>query len=96
MFRGVTARTVVSLLAVVLHGPQVFASTASFASARTARHAMGKSQPGIKPSGKGRCATRSPPAGTPAATGTRSVPWAPATGTALPPTAHPRHPTVRT
>ncbi|PNG23647.1 hypothetical protein C1J00_02825 [Streptomyces cahuitamycinicus] len=52
MFRGVTPRTVVSLLAAVLLGLQVFVSTASFASAHTARHAAAKSQPGIKPSGK--------------------------------------------
>ncbi|UGY91914.1 hypothetical protein [Streptomyces gobiensis] len=52
MFRGTTARTVVSILAAVLLGLQVFAPTASFASAHTARHAVAKSQPGIKPSGK--------------------------------------------
>lgn len=51
MFRGTTARTVVSILAAVLLGLQVFASTASFASAHTARHAAAESQPGIKPSG---------------------------------------------
>lgn len=52
MFRGATARTVVSILAAVLLGLQVFAPTAAFASAHTARHAVAKSQPGIKPSGK--------------------------------------------
>ncbi|WP_171116320.1 MULTISPECIES: hypothetical protein [unclassified Streptomyces] len=52
MFRGTTARTVVSVLAAVLLGLQGFASTASFASAHTARHAVAKGQPGIKPSGK--------------------------------------------
>ncbi|GGT62953.1 hypothetical protein GCM10014713_65300 [Streptomyces purpureus] len=52
MFRGVTVRTVVSLVAAVLLGLQVFASTAAFASAHMARHAVAKSQPGIKPSGK--------------------------------------------
>ncbi|MBC2905408.1 hypothetical protein [Streptomyces cupreus] len=52
MFRGATARTVVSILAAVLLGLQVFASTASFASAHTARHAVAKGQPGIKSSGK--------------------------------------------
>ncbi|MGN9758123.1 hypothetical protein [Streptomyces sp. SD31] len=52
MFRSATARTVASILAAVLLGLQVFASTASFASAHTARHAVAKGQPGIKPSGK--------------------------------------------
>ncbi|MDO0911247.1 hypothetical protein QQM39_10380 [Streptomyces sp. DT2A-34] len=52
MFRGTTVRTVVSVLAAVLLGLQVFASTASFASAHTTRHAVAKGQPGIKPSGK--------------------------------------------
>lgn len=52
MFRGTTARTVVSILAAVLLGLQAFAPTAAFASAHTARHTVAKSQPGIKPSGK--------------------------------------------
>ncbi|MDN0197348.1 hypothetical protein [Streptomyces sp. S.PNR 29] len=52
MFRGTTARTVVSLLAAVLLALQFFAPTASFASAHTARHAVAKGQPGIKPSGQ--------------------------------------------
>jgi hypothetical protein len=52
MFRGTTARTVVSLLAAVLLALQFFAPTASFASAHTARHAMAKDQSGIKHSGK--------------------------------------------
>lgn len=52
MFRGATARTVVSFLAAVLLGLQVFASTASFAFAHTARHSVAKGQPVLKPSGK--------------------------------------------
>ncbi|MFD3663697.1 hypothetical protein ACFWVF_24475 [Streptomyces sp. NPDC058659] len=47
-----TARTLVSILASVLLGLQVFAPTPSFASAHTAHHAMAESQPGIKPSGQ--------------------------------------------
>ncbi|GAA2591002.1 hypothetical protein [Streptomyces sp. LARHCF252] len=41
-----------SILAAVLLGLQAFASTASFASAHAARHAVATGQPGIKPSGK--------------------------------------------
>ncbi|WP_411147462.1 hypothetical protein [Streptomyces sp. A30] len=52
MFRGTTSRTVVSILAAVLLGLQLFAPTAAFASAHTARHAVAKGQPGIKHSGK--------------------------------------------
>ncbi len=52
MFRGTTARTAISFLAAVLLGLQVFALTASFTSAHTARHAVAKGQHGIKPSGK--------------------------------------------
>ncbi|CAL9291460.1 hypothetical protein ABZ568_42160 [Streptomyces olindensis] len=51
MFRGTTARTVVSLLAAVLIALQFFAPTASFASAHTPSQAEAKAQPGIKPSG---------------------------------------------
>ncbi|NUP20370.1 MAG: hypothetical protein HOZ81_30655 [Streptomyces sp.] len=52
MFRGTTARTVVSLLAAVLLALQFFAPTASFAHAHTVSQAKAKAQPGIKPSGK--------------------------------------------
>lgn len=52
MFRGTTARTMVSILAAALLSLQVFAYTASFASAHTTRHTVAKGQPGIKPSGK--------------------------------------------
>ncbi|MET9384135.1 hypothetical protein ABZY09_24385 [Streptomyces sp. NPDC002928] len=52
MFRGTTARAVVSLLATVLLTLSFFAPTASFASAHTARHAEAKAQPGFKPTGK--------------------------------------------
>nr|WP_030554160.1 hypothetical protein [Streptomyces exfoliatus] len=52
MFRGATARTLVSILASVLLGLQVFAPTSSFASAHTAPHVMTRSQPGINPSGQ--------------------------------------------
>ncbi|MEV6179545.1 hypothetical protein ACIHAR_17185 [Streptomyces sp. NPDC052016] len=51
MFRGVTARTVVSILAAVLLALPFFAPTSSFARAHTARQAEAKAQPGIKPSG---------------------------------------------
>ncbi|MDX3233555.1 hypothetical protein PV419_50085 [Streptomyces sp. ME19-01-6] len=52
MFRGTTARTVVSILAAVLLALQFFASTASFAHAHTVSQAKAKAQPGIKLSGK--------------------------------------------
>lgn len=52
MFRGTTARTVVSILAAVLLALQFFAPTASFAQAHTVSQAEAKAQPGIKLSGK--------------------------------------------
>ena len=52
MFRGKTARTVVTLLTAVLFALQFFAPTATFATAHTARHAEAKAQPGFKLSGK--------------------------------------------
>jgi hypothetical protein len=52
MFRGTTARTVVSVLAAVLLALQFFAPTASFAHAHTISQAKAKAQPGIKLSGK--------------------------------------------
>nr|WSY50897.1 hypothetical protein OG999_12770 [Streptomyces sp. NBC_00886] len=52
MFRGKTARTVITLLTAVLLALQFFAPTASFASAHTARHAEAKAQPGPKLGGK--------------------------------------------
>jgi hypothetical protein len=52
MFRGKTARTVVTLLTLVLFALQFFASTESFAPAHTVRHAEAKAQPGLKLSGK--------------------------------------------
>ncbi|MET9971718.1 hypothetical protein ABZZ80_38930 [Streptomyces sp. NPDC006356] len=52
MFRGTTARTVVSLVAAVLLALQFFAPGASFAHAHTVSQAEAKAQPGIKLSGK--------------------------------------------
>lgn len=52
MFRGTTARTVVSILAAVLLALQFFAPTAHFAEAHTVSQAEAKAQPGIKLSGK--------------------------------------------
>ncbi|MFF9804805.1 hypothetical protein ACF1G5_06680 [Streptomyces coeruleorubidus] len=52
MYRGTTARTVVSILAAVLLALQFFAPTASFASAHTPREVEAKTQPGTEPSGK--------------------------------------------
>ncbi|MFI6409050.1 hypothetical protein [Streptomyces sp. NPDC050548] len=52
MFRGRTARTVVTLLTAVLLALPFFAPMESFAPAHTARHAEAKAQPGLKPSGK--------------------------------------------
>ncbi|MFJ8595379.1 hypothetical protein [Streptomyces sp. NPDC093598] len=52
MFRGTTARTVVSILAAVLLALQFFAPTASFASAHTHGQTEANAQPGTKPSGK--------------------------------------------
>ncbi|MFF7314505.1 hypothetical protein [Streptomyces sp. NPDC008137] len=51
MYRGTTARTVVSLLAAALLALQFFAPTAPFASAHTPRKAVAKAQPGAEPSG---------------------------------------------
>ncbi|MFJ1809423.1 MULTISPECIES: hypothetical protein [unclassified Streptomyces] len=52
MFRGTTARTVISLLAAVLLALPFFAPAPSFAHAHTVRQAEAKTQPGIKLSGK--------------------------------------------
>ncbi|MFI6855209.1 hypothetical protein [Streptomyces sp. NPDC050416] len=52
MHRGTTARTVVSLLAAVLLALQLFAPTASFASAHTSSEVEAKAQVGTEPSGK--------------------------------------------
>lgn len=52
MFRGRTARTVVTLLTAVLLALPFFAPMESFASAHTVRHAEAKAQPGLKLSGK--------------------------------------------
>ncbi|WP_055532662.1 hypothetical protein [Streptomyces graminilatus] len=49
MFRGTTARTVLSLLATLLLALQFFAPTESFAHAHTARHAEVKTEPRNKP-----------------------------------------------
>ncbi|MFF5366964.1 hypothetical protein [Streptomyces sp. NPDC013187] len=51
MYRGTTARTVVSILAAVLLALQFFAPTASFASAPTHSQVEAKAQAGTKPSG---------------------------------------------
>lgn len=51
MYRGTTVRTMVSILAAVLLALQVFAPTASFASAHTPREVEAKAQPGTEPSG---------------------------------------------
>jgi hypothetical protein len=51
MYRGTTARTVVSILAAVLLALQLFAPTASFASAHTPSEVEAKAQPGTEPSG---------------------------------------------
>ena len=52
MYRGTTARTVVSVLATLLLALQFFAPTASFASAHTLSQVEAKAHPGTKPSGK--------------------------------------------
>ncbi|MFE6939122.1 hypothetical protein [Streptomyces chartreusis] len=52
MFRGATARTVISTLAAVLLALQFFAPGASFAHAHTVSQAEAKALPGIKLSGK--------------------------------------------
>ncbi|MDW4906272.1 hypothetical protein RB628_13215 [Streptomyces sp. ADMS] len=49
MFRGTTARTVISLLAAVLLTLQFFAPTASFATAHTVRQAEAKAEPRNNP-----------------------------------------------
>ncbi|POX49003.1 hypothetical protein C3489_25885 [Streptomyces sp. Ru71] len=46
MFRGTTVRTVLAALTAVLLALPLFASTASFAQAHTARHAEAKARPG--------------------------------------------------
>ncbi|MET9762521.1 hypothetical protein ABZ016_26300 [Streptomyces sp. NPDC006372] len=51
MYRGKTARTVMSILAGVLLALQFFAPTASFASAHTPRKAEAKAQHGTEPAG---------------------------------------------
>ncbi|MBB4711785.1 hypothetical protein BJ965_001667 [Streptomyces luteogriseus] len=51
MFRGTTARTVVAVLAAALLALQLFAPTASFATAHTHSQAEAKAQPVTKPSG---------------------------------------------
>lgn len=52
MFRGTTARAVLSLLAAALLALQLFTPTGSFASAHTLRQVEAKAQPGIKSSSK--------------------------------------------
>ncbi|MER6410363.1 hypothetical protein [Streptomyces humidus] len=52
MFRGTTARAVISVLAALLLALPFFAPTSSFAHAHTVRHAEAKVKPGFKPSGK--------------------------------------------
>ncbi len=52
MFRGTTARTMVSILAAVLLALQFFTPSASFAHAHTVSQAKAKAQPGIEPSSK--------------------------------------------
>ncbi|MGW1268642.1 hypothetical protein [Streptomyces sp. NPDC002491] len=47
MFRGTSARAVLSLLTATLLALAFFAPTPSFATAHTARHAEAKAQPGI-------------------------------------------------
>jgi hypothetical protein len=51
MFRGTKTRTAISLLAALMLALQLFAPTASFASAHTARHAEAKTEPRNKPRG---------------------------------------------
>lgn len=96
MFRGATARTVVSALAAVLITLQLFTPSAVFASAHTARHVEAKAQLGIQPSEKARarapnslqrrCATGLSTVAAPAA-GARPVPCASGTGS-VPRTPH--------
>jgi hypothetical protein len=52
MFRGTTARTLISILAAVLLVLPFFAPTPSFAPAHTDRNVEAKAQPGIKHKGK--------------------------------------------
>ncbi|MGW7549441.1 hypothetical protein ACWGKQ_51240 [Streptomyces sp. NPDC054770] len=52
MFRGTTARTVLSLLAAALLAVQFFAPAATFTAAHTLSHAEAKAQPGPKSSAK--------------------------------------------
>jgi hypothetical protein len=52
MFRGKTARILVTLLTAVLLALQLCAPTTSFASAHTVRHAEAKAQPALKAGGK--------------------------------------------
>ncbi|MGW0335958.1 hypothetical protein ACWD0J_29560 [Streptomyces sp. NPDC003011] len=52
MFRGTTVRTALGLLTAALLALQLFAPTASFASAHTGRQAEAKAQPGFKLPGK--------------------------------------------
>ncbi|MBW8794585.1 MAG: hypothetical protein JF597_13570 [Streptomyces sp.] len=52
MFRGATARTVLSLLAAALLTVQFFAPAATFAAAHTPSHVEAKAQPGPKLSAK--------------------------------------------
>ncbi|MEU2332582.1 hypothetical protein ABZ770_12245 [Streptomyces sp. NPDC006654] len=52
MFRGTTARTVISLLAAALLAVQFFAPTATFAAAHTLSHVEAKAQPGSHPPAK--------------------------------------------
>ncbi|MFF0011795.1 hypothetical protein [Streptomyces sp. NPDC005374] len=52
MFRGTTARTVMTILATVLLALPFFAPTESFASAHTGRQVEAKAQTGTKLSGK--------------------------------------------
>ncbi|MFJ9706652.1 hypothetical protein [Streptomyces sp. NPDC101234] len=88
MFRGTTARTVLSLLAAALLAVQFFAPAATFAAAHTLSHVEAKAQPGFKPPVKavrdgshtlrdhGRCGE--PPSPPPAADRHRTSPagWA--------------------
>lgn len=93
MFRGKTARTVVTLLTAALLALQFFAPTATFASAHTARHAEAKAQPGLKLSGKA-LRTETITFRDCGASGTPTAPCVSATVSA-PPTAAPRHPRAR-
>lgn len=52
MFRGTTARSVISFLAAALLALQLFAPSASFASAHTTREAVAKAPTGADPAGR--------------------------------------------